>query len=174
VSTILGNDHAFYIHRGPAPKAGAAGETGQDTSLSPNAPQVGIFWCVLDRAGVRHLLVEQCALSSAEEYGDCMTFGPGHYEVWQRWQRTGTPTRSLTPVVRGHEYEEWPRGRVVFDRKADRYFLYCDRLIRNAGLVPELISLFRLSLDRVTVRGDSHYRSPLSIEGGAIELGIRK
>jgi hypothetical protein len=149
VSTILGNDHAFYIHRGPAPKAGAAGETGQDTSLSPNAPQVGIFWCVLDRAGVRHLLVEQ-------------------------WQRTGTPTRSLTPVVRGHEYEEWPRGRVVFDRKADRYFLYCDRLIRNAGLVPELISLFRLSLDRVTVRGDSHYRSPLSIEGGAIELGIRK
>jgi hypothetical protein len=26
-----------------------------------------------------------------------------------------------------------------------------------------LISVFRLPLDRVTVRGDSHYRSPLSI-----------
>ena len=157
------NDQAFNTHCDPALEAGAAGDTGQDTSLSPDAPQVGIFWCVLDPTGVRHLLVEKCALSIAEEYGDCMTFGPGHYEIWQRWQRTGTPTRLLTAVVRGHEYEEWPRGRVVFDRKADRYFLYCDRRIQNAGLVPELVLLFRLSLDRVAVRADSHYRSPLSI-----------
>jgi hypothetical protein len=163
VSIILGNDQPFNIHCDPAPEAGAAGETRQDTSLSPDAPQVGIFWCVLDPAGLRHLLVEKCAVSSAEEYGDCMTFGPGHYEIWQRWQRTGVPTRLLTPVAHGHEYEEWPRGRVVFDRKADQYFLYCDRRIQNAGLVPDLVSLFRLSRNRVTVRADSHYRSPLSI-----------
>ena len=140
-----------------------SGATHVSSAPSPGVPHVGIFWCVVDLAGDRHLLVEHCALDAAEEYGDCLTFGPGHYEVWQRWQRTGGSTLSLASVIRGHEYEEWPRGRVVFDRDSDRFFVYCDRRIQNNGLVPELIAVFHLPLDRVTVREDSHYRSPLSI-----------
>ncbi len=163
MSTISQNDCAAEVDGGPAPKADAAADAGPHTRPPPDAPQVGIFWCVLEPAGARHLLAERCALDAAEEYGDCLTFGPGHYEIWQQWQRTGGPTLSLASVIRGHEYEEWPRGRVVFDRNADRFFLYCDRRIQNSGLVPELISVFHLPLDRVTVRGDSHYRSPLSI-----------
>jgi hypothetical protein len=126
---------------------------------------VGIFWCVLEHTGARRLLVEHCALDTAEEYGDCLTFGPGHYDVRERWQRTGGSSFSSASIVRSHEDEEWPRGRVVFDRSADRFFLYCDGRIRTGGLVPELISLFRLPVDRVVVRGDSHYQSSLSIRG---------
>ncbi len=164
MSTISQNDGA-EVDRGTIPKAGSGADTEPGTSPPPDAPQVGIFWCVLDPAGTRHLLAERCALDAAEEYGDCLTFGPGHYEVWQRWQRARAPISSLASVVRGHEYEEWPRGRVVFDRKADRFFLYADRRIQRAGLLPELVASFRLPADRVIVRTDPHYRSPLSIEG---------
>jgi hypothetical protein len=52
---------------------------------------------------------------------------------------------------------------VVYDRDAESFFLYCDRRIWQSGLIPELISVFRLPADSVTVREDLHYRSPLSI-----------
>jgi len=155
----MGCDPATVARRaGAAPVAGAP---------ASGRPLVGIFWCVLDPSGVRHLLAEHCALDAAEEYGDCLTFGPGHYEIWQRWRRTRAPMLPLASVIRGHEYEEWPRGRVVFDRIADHFFLYCDRRIRIGGIVPEVVSLFRLPPGRVTVRADPHYRSPLSVSNRA-------
>jgi hypothetical protein len=148
---------------GPAPRAGAAADAKPYSRPPPDAAQVGIFWCVLDPAGAHHLLAERCALDAAEEYGDCLTFGPGHYEIWQPWQRANAPIPNLASVIRGHEYEEWPRGRVVFDRKADRFFLYADRRIQRVGLLPALVALFRVPADRVVMRADPHYRSPLSI-----------
>jgi hypothetical protein len=147
----------------PAATAPRADTAQAARAPSPAGPRVGIFWCVLDTSGVRHLLADHCALHAAEPYGDCLTFGPGHYEVWQRWQRARAPITPLTPLIRSHEYEEWPRGRVVFDRKADRFFLYADRRIQNADLLPALRALFCLPAHRVIVRADAHYRSPLSI-----------
>jgi hypothetical protein len=165
VSKISQNDSVAKVDGGAAPKADAAVDAEPDARPPPDAPHVGIFWCVLDPAGTRHLLAERCALDVAEEYGDCLTFGLGHYEVWQRWQRARAPIPSLASVIRGHEYEEWPRGRVVFDRKADRFFLYADYRIQRAGILPELMASFCLPADRVIVRADPHYRSSLPIAG---------
>lgn len=139
-------------------------ETAETRNSAPaRSSSVGIFWCLRDAAGVQHLIIKHCSVESAEEYGDCLTFGPGHYEVWQEWQRKGPPVSSLANIVRSHEYEEWPRGRVVFDRKEGRFFVYADRRIQKSGLIQDLVTLFHLPPDRVVVRGDPHYRSPLSI-----------
>jgi hypothetical protein len=120
---------------------------------------------VLDPAGTRHLLAGHCALDVAEEYGDFLKFGPGHYEVWQRWRRARAPIPSLAPVIRGNEHEEWPRGRVVFHRKADRFFLYADRRVQKARILPALMATFCLPADWVMVSADPYYRSPVSISG---------
>ena len=84
----------------------------QDTGTRPE-PAVGIFWRV---AGA--LVVDRTPLSRAEPYGDCLTHGPGHYERWEAWQQLGP--RGLRE--QGHpgailvtEYDEWPRGRVVYE-----------------------------------------------------------
>jgi hypothetical protein len=42
-------------------------------------PDVGIFWVVQTTAGETHLLAAGCPLDQAEPYGDCLTYGPGHY-----------------------------------------------------------------------------------------------
>ncbi len=143
--------------------ASADGHAPEATNPSPQSPLVGIFWCVRDSAGSRHILTKHCTLDAAEEYGDCLTFGPGHYEVWENWRSAGALQPPLASIVRSHEYEEWPRGRIVFDRKADRFFLYADRRIQKAGLAPALISLFHIPPARVTMLSDPHYTSPLSI-----------
>ena len=33
------------------------------------------------------LLACGCKVEDAEPYGDCLTFGPGHYEVWEGWRK---------------------------------------------------------------------------------------
>ena len=43
-------------------------------------PQVAIFWLVQATEGEARLLAAGCPLDQAEPYGNCLTYGPGHYE----------------------------------------------------------------------------------------------
>ena len=43
------------------------------------------------------------------------------------WRRYRTVDPALRAVVRSNEYEDWPRGRMVFDRARDLFTLYADR-----------------------------------------------
>jgi hypothetical protein len=54
---------------------------------------------------------------------------------------------ALRALVRSYEYEDWPRGRIVFDQSRDLFILYADRkLLTPATIAP---------------------RNPISIAGGA-------
>ena len=61
------------------------------------------------------LLAAGCPLEQAEPYGDCLTYGPGHYETWTHWRRDRTVEPALRAIVQAYEYQDWPRGRIVFD-----------------------------------------------------------
>jgi hypothetical protein len=49
-------------------------------------------------------------LTEAEPYGDCLTFGPGHYDIRENWRRDRTIEPALRAVTERFEYE-WRRGR---------------------------------------------------------------
>jgi hypothetical protein len=84
-------------------------------------PQLGIFWLAQTSNGEARLLTAGCPLDQAEAYGDCLTYGPGHYETWAQWRRDRTVEPALRALVRSCEYEDWPRGRIVFDRPRDLF-----------------------------------------------------
>ena len=67
-----------------------------------------------DDSGTVLLMAHRCTLSEAEEYGDFLTCPHGHYDLWEAWQGGGEADR-LRGTLRECEYEEWPRGRVVFN-----------------------------------------------------------
>jgi hypothetical protein len=77
--------------------------------------------------GKARLLTAGCSVDQAEPYGDCLTYGPGHYETCAQWRRDRTVDPALRAIVRSYEYEDWPRGRIVFDRPRDQF-------IRKRGL----------------------------------------
>jgi hypothetical protein len=93
-------------------------------SAQPETPQVAIFWEVQTPEAEPRLLAAGCPLDQAEPYGDCLTYGPGHYETWAHWRRDRTVEPALRALVRSYEYEDWPRGRIVFDRSRDLFILY--------------------------------------------------
>jgi hypothetical protein len=90
--------------------------------------------------------------------GDCLTYGPGHYETWVHWRRERTVDPALRAIVQAYEYEDWPRGRIGFDRVRDLFILYADRKL----LTPQMIAIetqFHLPVERTEVTSDRHYQS---------------
>ena len=108
---------------------------------------VGIVWGVRDGSGPRQLVIDSTPLVEAEPYGDFLTHPRGHYEVWEGWRRlglSGLASRRLPTVIAWHEYEHFPRGRVVFDTRLRRFTLYADRKLQGPAMLVRMLSLFGL------------------------------
>jgi hypothetical protein len=105
-------------------------------------PHVGIFWLAQTPDGKARLLTAGCPLDQAEPYGDCLTYGPGHYETWAQWPPDRTVNPALRAIVRLYEYEVWPRGRIVFDRSRDSFILYADRKLQIPATIARIATQF--------------------------------
>ena len=127
-------------------------------SAPRETPHLGIFWVVQMSTGEARLLAAGCPLDQAEPYGDCLTYGPGHYETWAHWRRDRTVDRALRAIVRSYEYEDWPRGRIVFDRSRDLFTLYADRKLLTPAMIARIETDFQPE-DRTEVKSDFHYQS---------------
>jgi len=126
------------------------------TALAPTQPAVGIFWLV---DGV--LVIDRSSLADAEPYGDCITHPAGHYERWEDWRALGGAKRisaGYPNCIGSTEYEQWPRGRIVFETSMRRFVLYADRRLQQPAIIAALKSAFGLSGAEVIVKSDSHYR----------------
>jgi hypothetical protein len=122
-------------------------------------PRVGIFWLVQTSDGDARLLTASCPLYQAEPYGDCFTYGPGHYETWAHWRRDRTVEPAMRAIVGAYEYEDWPRGRIVFDRARDLFVLYADRKLMTPAMTARIKAQFHLPAERTEVQSDFHYQS---------------
>ncbi|MCW3475931.1 hypothetical protein [Limobrevibacterium gyesilva] len=123
--------------------------------------RVGIFWRIGATGAAPELLVDCVPVAHAESYGDFLTHG-GHYEFWcalSRLSASELRQRNVPDVVLWSEYEEWPRGRVVFHVPSDRFIIYADRKLQGSATIDRIVQRFRLTRDRVDILGDPHYIS---------------
>lgn len=110
-------------------------------------PMVGIFW-LLDG----ELIFDVTLVSSGEPYGDCVGHAKSHIAFWSELHRS----RMIPLDV---EYEDPPRGRVVFNVKTRQYVVYADKCIRaKRSVVRRIIREFSLPTEFTVISGDEHYR----------------
>ena len=111
---------------------------------------VGIFWLLGDR-----LVLDTSPLSDAEPYGDCLTHRNSHIDYWTEQQRIGAVPRDM-------EYEEAPRGRVLYDTKERTFYILADRcILDNKGTVDRITLELNLPPEATAPpRRDPHYRCP--------------
>jgi hypothetical protein len=111
-------------------------------------PHVGIFW--IDLKGAIH--VETVSLRDAEDYDGFKTFTGSHYDLWDK-------AIKANPQWQGKEYEEVPRGRVVYrkDPKKPEFIIYMPKqIVKFKGKV---IGKFDLPAGAVRIdTTDEHYR----------------
>jgi hypothetical protein len=65
----------------------------------------------------------------------------------------------LRALVRSYEYEDWPRGRIVFDRARDLFILYADRKLLTPATIARIKAQFHLPAGHTEVQSDWHYQS---------------
>ena len=127
-----------------------------------DASYVGIFWGVRDGTAILRLVTDTTPLVDAESYGDFLTHPGGHYEVWEAWRRlgpAGLAARGLPRAIAWHEYEYFPRGRVVHHSPTARFTVYADRALQADSTMTRILTLFRLERAQCDIKSDAHYRS---------------
>jgi len=133
----LRNAIALFRHKNAASK-------GKRASI----PEVGIFW--IDSSGAMY--VESVSLRDASDYGEFKIFEGNHYEAWDKAVRAN-------PQWKGLEYEQVPRGRVVYrkDPKKNEFVIYMPKqIVKHKG---KILSRFNLPTGYVRFDfTDEHYR----------------
>ena len=110
-------------------------------------PHVGIFWVVDGKP-----LIDRTPIGGAEDYGDFKTHPRSHLDVWTLFQQKGTVPADV-------EYEEFPRGRVMFNTKTRQFTFLADRcILRDKSMVSTIMSAMNLPGKNTDKGTDSHYR----------------
>jgi hypothetical protein len=55
------------------------------------------------------------------------------------------------------EYDQWPRGRIVYETPTRHFVFYADRRLQKPDVIDSLKTAFGLNDAEVIVRSDSHY-----------------
>jgi hypothetical protein len=90
---------------------------------------VGPFWVIEDH-GSAAMIAYTVPLRQADPYDDMLSVETGHFEFWSGLARPGALTlrkASISTAPVWSEYEEWPRGRVLYDCVARRFVIRADR-----------------------------------------------
>jgi len=97
------------------------------------------------------VIAKQERVRLAEPYGAALTHPASHIDHWIRLQRNGEVSKAM-------EYEEQPRGRVVYDGREQRFHLMADRcILRRRDVVAGIMEAMHLP-DDTTLATDDHYR----------------
>ena len=122
---------------------------------------VGLFW-VVEVKGQAAIIAFAVPLDQASAYGDMRTVDTGHLEHWSSLARRGARAlreAGLPTAPVWSEYEEWPRGRVLYDRLARRFVIRADRQLHRPEFMRLIADRFRLVVAGVLILPDDHYRS---------------
>jgi hypothetical protein len=84
-------------------------------------PKVGIFFFIDNE-----ILMDAVHIEKGEAYGDAIQHG-GHYEFWESLK----PNILAERKFKARAYDAYPRGRVVYFPKKEKYIIYADRCIKN-------------------------------------------
>ena len=127
-------------------------KTGGTKTSSPRQPKIGIFWYYRKKL----LTYSQPVADVAEDCG-FIDVAMGHIDFWKTLQK-------LDPTLKDLEYEEIPRGRVLFDAGKKRYKVYSSKkLIADPAFRKLVLRTFNLTVSETAFVSDLHYESPESI-----------
>ena len=108
---------------------------------------IGIFWFYDNKViGIAH----DFSLKEADSIG-LIDSKYTHVDYWEILRRQ-------LPELKDREYEQLPRGRVIFDTNRNKAIIYIDETLLKRRKVNEILNFFHLDFTSVVLRTDSHYK----------------
>lgn len=122
---------------------------------------VGLFW-VVEESGSPSVVALAVPCRQAEVYGDMLTIDTGHLQHWTELAKRGASAlraAGLPAAPVWSEYDEWPRGRVLYDCEARRFVIRADRRLHRPAFLSLVAASFGIEMTSTAVFPDEHYRS---------------
>lgn len=111
----------------------------------PVRGKVGIFWVFRG-----HLLAATFNVSEGEPFGDAINGRTDHVHYWPTLREQHPPLRHL-------EYQDVPRGRVLYMQPTGKFLVYLDRAIQTAANQRAILKEFQLPPAKTRFLSDPHY-----------------
>jgi len=108
-------------------------------------PLLGIFWFFKGK-----LLKAETPWEEGIEGPEAINAKDDHVNVWPTMQRQN-------PALRNLEYEEVPRGRVVFLKKPRKFCVYMDKQLHTPAIKRMILAQFHLPKSSTQFLSDLHY-----------------
>ena len=67
--------------------------------------------------------------------------------------------REKIPELRNIEYEEIPRGRVIYNAKISKFYAYMDATLLKTYIAKKVADFFELDFDCIIWKKDPHYKT---------------
>ena len=130
----------------------------QKKSGTRPAPQVGIIFFFANR-----LWIESTPVEKADKYAECKIHDGNHIEFWER-----LISERLVPG--DEEYQNVPRGRVIFNSSSGRFLLLLDRcILRKKNVVAAIKRQMGLPSKETDMSTDLHYRCSECLSGHGVD-----
>jgi hypothetical protein len=101
-------------------------------------------------------------LAQADPYGDMLTVGTGHLDHWTHLARRGARAlreAGIPTVPIWSEYEEWPRGWVLYDTCTRHFIIRAYGQLHRPPFVPLIARCLCIIAGEAEILSDDHYRS---------------
>lgn len=119
--------------------------------------EVGIFWLFKGE-----VISDSIPYTLGEDYGDFKNGRSDHCTFWASIQR-------LSPEAARYEYDQVPRGRVVYSTRDDRFFVYgSETFVHHRRQKSLVLGEFNLPPVKTTFRVDEHYANSLEMLVGEL------
>lgn len=120
--------------------------------MTSNTPQIGIFWLYHQHIIYKSICVTATVVDSLGNADAAFS----HIEQWEI-ERIYLPEY---PALRGTQYQELPRGRIIYDSYKKSFKLFADLSVINSHKSKLLVlEAFNLQTSRNVWLADPHYRT---------------
>jgi len=112
--------------------------------------EVGIFWFY--RGSIQPVSIPH---TLGEAYGE---FVNGHWDHVTYWPHVKRRLRVKHPEIMNYEYEQVPRGRVIYRESDGRFLIYGSRdFVTDEARKQQVLQAFRIPSEQAVFRADEHY-----------------
>lgn len=111
--------------------------------------KIGVFWIFNDV--VFGNAVE--LINGTEGVSGLIDCDDNHADIWE----VDRPWATVSPSLGSVEYQDIPRGRVLFSTKHNRPLVYLDKALMSPAYRQKISQFFDFKLSNVTWRSDTHY-----------------
>lgn len=112
--------------------------------------KIGIFWFYKNTV----LGIAEDISQGFKGYNGLIDSNFDHVNVWETLE-----LKKQFPELKNMEYEQIPRGRILYSSKQSKHIIYMDKILFEPDIKQKIADFFNINLNQIMWKKDPHYNT---------------